>query len=216
MDVIYSEAEFPVQGMQGWRLGVKRAIDIVVSSLGLLVLFPFACFVALAIRIDSPGPILFKQTRVGKCGRKFQLYKFRSMLKEAEKIRASLDELNEASGPIFKIKRDPRITRVGRIMRKTSIDELPQLINVFKGEMSLVGPRPPIPQEVESYSSHALGRLAVTPGLTCLWQVGGRSSIPFDEWVELDLDYIQRQSLWLDFVILLKTIPAVLCCRGAH
>lgn len=206
----------PAYGLTGWCARVKRAVDIAVAAVGLVLLCPLMLAASAAIRLDSCGPVLFRQTRVGKGGRKFQLYKFRSMCRDAEKIRDSLRHMNEAEGPVFKIKSDPRITRVGHFMRRTSIDELPQLINVFKGEMSLVGPRPPLLEEVERYDQHTMGRLAVTPGLTCLWQISGRSNIAFDQWVELDLQYIKRQSLWLDTMILLRTIPAVLSGRGAQ
>jgi lipopolysaccharide/colanic/teichoic acid biosynthesis glycosyltransferase len=171
--------------------------------------------IGIAIKVNSKGPILFKQMRVGKDGRKFILYKFRSMQEGAHEVRENLNHLNEAEGPIFKIKRDPRITKVGAFLRKTSLDELPQILNIFKGEMSLVGPRPPLPEEVEEYNDYQRGRLAVLPGLTCLWQVQGRSNLPFDRWVELDIEYIRNQSLWLDFKILLKTIPAVIKGTGA-
>lgn len=210
------EIEAPASGLRGWRAWVKRAVDVVIAAAALLVLFPLMLAAALAIKLDSPGPAVFTQTRIGKGGRRFQLYKFRSMYQNAEDVRASLLHLNEAWGPIFKIRSDPRITRIGGILRHSSIDELPQLINVLKGEMSLVGPRPPLPEEVAQYGRRATGRLSVTPGLTCLWQVGGRSNIPFDQWVELDLEYIRNQSLWLDFKILVRTIPAVLSGKGAH
>lgn len=211
-----AETGVPVGGMTGWRAAVKRAVDVAVASVGLALLIPMMALVALAIKVDSRGPVLFHQTRIGRGGRKFSLYKFRSMCLDAEKIRCTLQEKNEATGPIFKIRNDPRITRMGKILRRSSVDELPQLVNVLKGEMSLVGPRPPLPSEVEHYGDYAIKRLAVTPGLTCLWQISGRSDIPFDQWIELDLHYIERQSLWLDFSILLRTIPAVLTGKGAR
>ncbi len=216
MQQVVLEAFAPRRRFRGWRAIVKRGVDVVVAAIALLLLAPFVVLIALAVRIDSPGPVFFAQTRVGKDRRKFKLYKFRSMCNDAERIRASLVHLNEASGPIFKIKRDPRITRVGAMLRKSSLDELPQLINVLKGEMSLVGPRPPLPNEVEHYTERALGRLAVVPGMTCLWQVSGRSDLSFERWVDLDLQYIANQSLRLDFIILLRTIPAVLTGRGAR
>jgi lipopolysaccharide/colanic/teichoic acid biosynthesis glycosyltransferase len=172
--------------------------------------------IAIAVKLDSKGPALFRQTRVGKGGKKFVFYKFRSMFENAEQIRDSLMHLNEADGPVFKIRHDPRVTRVGHFLRRTSLDELPQLMNVLKGDMSLVGPRPPLPCEVEKYSSLQWRRLKVPPGVTCIWQISGRSEVPFDRWIEMDLEYIRGQSLWLDFKILLKTIPAVLLQRGAR
>ena len=199
----------------GWQLAVKRAIDLLLPLIASPIVVPLGLLIGIAIKLDSEGPVLFKQTRVGKGGKPFTLYKFRSMFKDADEMVSGLDQLNEAAGPVFKIKRDPRITKVGSLLRKSSLDELPQIINVLRGEMSLVGPRPPLPREVEKYSSHQLGRLAVKPGLTCLWQIRGRSNIPFDEWVELDLEYIRNQSLWLDFKILFRTIPAVLRGTGA-
>lgn len=202
--------------MSGLELAVKRAIDLGVSLIAMPLLIPLGLLVGLIIKLDSPGPVFYTQTRIGKNGKPFKFYKFRSMFRDADKMLDQLDHLNEAKGPIFKIRRDPRITRVGGFLRKTSLDELPQLINVIKGEMSLVGPRPPLPREVERYNDYQMGRLAVTPGLTCLWQIQGRSEVSFDEWVELDLEYIRRQSLWLDIKILLKTIPAVLKGRGAY
>jgi len=196
-------------------LAAKRGIDLLLSLAALPVVLPLGLITAAVIKLDSEGPVFFKQSRIGRGGKLFTLYKFRSMFKDADEKLDELDHLNEAAGPIFKIRRDPRITRMGGLLRKSSLDELPQIINVLRGEMSLVGPRPPLPREVERYDSHQLGRLAVKPGLTCLWQVQGRSNIPFDKWVELDLEYIRNQSLWLDLKILLKTIPAVLRGTGA-
>jgi len=203
-------------GLTGWKATIKRIIDVCLASITLVILLPLMVAIAIVIKLDSKGPALFKQTRVGKSGRKFILYKFRSMLHNAEQIRDSLMHLNEADGPVFKIGRDPRITRTGSFIRKTSLDELPQLINVLRGDMSLVGPRPPLPCEVEKYSERQWRRLKVTPGVTCIWQVSGRSDVPFDRWVEMDIEYIRNQSLWLDFKILLKTIPTVLLQRGAR
>jgi exopolysaccharide biosynthesis polyprenyl glycosylphosphotransferase len=216
MRQVVLDATVPHRSTDGWRAVVKRGIDIVVAAIALAVLVPFVVLVAIAIKLDSKGPVFFAQTRVGKDRRKFQFYKFRSMCQDAERVRASLVHLNEASGPIFKITRDPRITRVGRFLRRSSLDELPQLINVLKGDMSLVGPRPPLPQEVEHYNDRAMERLSVIPGMTCLWQVNGRSNLSFEQWVDLDLEYIAKRSLWLDFVILLRTVPAVLTARGAR
>jgi exopolysaccharide biosynthesis polyprenyl glycosylphosphotransferase len=193
----------------------KRALDVVVAFCCLLFGFPLFLLVALLVKYTSRGPVLFKQTRVGLGGREFPCYKFRSMYIDAEERLEHLRHLNEVSGPVFKIKNDPRITPVGRVIRKLSLDELPQFLNVLLGDMSLVGPRPPIPAEVRKYTRKQLGRLSVRPGLTCLWQISGRSSIGFDQWVELDLLYIRTMSFWGDFKILLKTIPAVITGRGA-
>ena len=201
--------------IRGWNLLVKRLMDITVSVLGLTILSPLMLLIALAIKLDSPGPVLFRQTRVGKDGAHFTLYKFRSMRQDAEQQLDRLWDLNEATGPLFKIREDPRVTRVGRVLRRSSLDELPQLINVLKGEMSLVGPRPPLPSEVEKYEEWHLRRLEVAPGLTCLWQVSGRSEIPFDEMVMLDIYYIENWSLGMDLSILLRTVPAVISGGGA-
>lgn len=208
-------AALPVPHLSVYELAVKRMIDIAISLVAVLVFIPLAAVVAVAIKLDSRGPVFFKQARVSRNGTLFTLYKFRSMHENADQIKHRLGHMNEAEGPVFKIKRDPRITKIGAFIRKTSLDELPQFMNVLRGEMSLVGPRPPLPQEVERYTDYQRGRLAVKPGLTCLWQVQGRSSVSFDRWVELDLEYIRRQSLWLDVTIMLKTIPAVLKGTGA-
>lgn len=201
--------------IRGSNLLLKRLMDAPLAVLTLTLLSPFLALIALAIKLDSEGPVLFRQTRIGKDGVPFTLYKYRSMKKDAEKELALLLERNEATGPIFKIRDDPRMTRVGKWLRRASLDELPQLINVVKGEMSLVGPRPPLPTEVEKYEDWHLRRLEVSPGLTCLWQVSGRSEIPFDEMVMLDIYYIENWSLGLDLAILLRTIPAVLTGGGA-
>lgn len=202
--------------VQGTYL-LKRLLDIVVSALLLVLLLPVFLMVALAIRLEDPGPVLFRQTRVGRWGTLFTMWKFRSMFTDAEERKQALMAQNEmAGGVLFKMKDDPRVTKVGRIIRKTSIDELPQLWNVLKGEMSLVGPRPPVPQEVNQYSLADRRRLEVIPGITCIWQVSGRSEIPFDRQVELDVQYIQSQSLWTDLKILLKTVPALLLGSGAY
>jgi exopolysaccharide biosynthesis polyprenyl glycosylphosphotransferase len=196
---------------------VKRVLDVAVSAVLLLLLLPVFAAVAVAIRLEDPGPILFRQTRVGRWGTLFTMWKFRSMYTDAEERKRELMAQNEMEGGvIFKMKDDPRVTRVGRIIRKTSIDELPQLWNVLKGEMSLVGPRPPVPQEVDEYSLSDRRRLEVIPGITCIWQVSGRSDIPFDEQVELDVQYIQSQSFWTDIKILFKTVPALLFGTGAY
>lgn len=196
---------------------VKRLIDILASALGLTLLLPLFGTVALAIRLESPGPVFFHQTRVGRWGELFRMYKFRSMYIDAEERKKALMAENEMNGGVlFKMKRDPRITRVGRFIRKASIDELPQLWNVLIGDMSLVGPRPPVPSEVDQYSLSDRRRLDVIPGITCIWQVSGRSDIPFPEQVELDVQYIESQSLLTDLKILLNTIPAVLLGKGAY
>ncbi|HEX5323110.1 MAG TPA: sugar transferase [Capsulimonadaceae bacterium] len=193
-----------------------RAFDLGMALLLLVLLALPLMIIALIVKLDSPGPVLFKQLRVGKDGQEFWFYKFRSMVADAEARRAALMQMNEASGPLFKIKNDPRITRSGRWLRKLSLDELPQLLNVVKGEMSLVGPRPALPVEVAQYSSRQRRRLAVKPGITGLWQVSGRSDLPFDRSIELDLEYVDRQSLWLYVKILWLTFPAVLQGRGAY
>ena len=191
-------------------------MDIFLALLGLLVSLPLWFLIMVFIKYDSKGPVIFKQVRVGKEGKLFVLYKFRSMHLGAEEMKESLKHLNVAKGPVFKIKDDPRVTRVGRFLRRSTLDELPQLVNVVKGEMSLVGPRPPLPEEVAVYTPLQKKRLEVTPGLTCLWQVSGRSEISFSEWIQLDLYYIQHQSLLLDIKILIRTLPAILSRRGAY
>jgi len=196
--------------------GLKRALDVSVASMALLFAAPLMLLTALLIKLDSPGPIFFRQIRVGKDGEHFGCYKFRSMYIDAEARKAALMAQNEADGPVFKMKNDPRITRVGRVIRKLSIDELPQLLNVLKGEMSLVGPRPALPSEVAKYTFEQIGRLHAVPGITGLQQVSGRSSLDFKRWVELDLQYISEQSVWKDIEILVKTIPAVIFSKGAY
>jgi exopolysaccharide biosynthesis polyprenyl glycosylphosphotransferase len=194
----------------------KRVLDIVLTVLVLLVLWPVFLLVAIAIKLDSPGPILFTQIRIGQDGRPFKVYKFRSMVADAEDSLPHLNGLNEASGPLFKIKDDPRRTRVGRWLRKLSIDEFPQLINVLRGEMSWVGPRPALPNEVEKYEAWQRQRLEVPQGMTGLPQISGRSDLTFDEVCLLDIYYIENWSLSLDLTILLRTIPQVLFGRGAY
>lgn len=199
-----------------WALFIKRLFDVTASALALVVLSPVFLAIAVAIKATSKGPVFFRQERCGLNSRKFTLYKFRTMTDDAESRLAELLLHNEMRGPVFKLKNDPRITKIGGILRKLSIDELPQLWNVFKGDMSLVGPRPPIPAEVAKYESWHRRRLSMRPGLTCLWQVSGRNKITnFDEWAKLDLKYIDEWSIWLDIRILFKTIPVVLFGIGA-
>jgi exopolysaccharide biosynthesis polyprenyl glycosylphosphotransferase len=195
---------------------MKRVLDTAVGSLALVLLSPIFLLTAIAVKLDSPGPVFFKQPRVGKYGKMFTCFKFRSMYIDAEQRKAELMAHNEADGPVFKMKRDPRITRVGRWIRKLSIDELPQLINVLKGEMSLVGPRPPVSKEVAQYTLEQRRRLDAIPGITGLQQVSGRSDLDFTTWVELDLKYIAEQSFLNDVKILLITVPAVVLGKGAY
>ena len=200
---------------RSWSLVVKRAIDLVLASAMLLLAGPLVMLpTAVALRLGCRGPILFRQLRCGKHGKRFRMYKFRSMVVDAEERRDELEAHNEQSGPVFKVARDPRITRIGRFIRKMSIDELPQLFNILRGEMSIVGPRPPIPSEVEKYERWQRRRLSMKPGLTCLWQVSGRNDVGFDEWMRLDLAYIDQWSLALDLKIMLRTVPVVLLGSG--
>jgi exopolysaccharide biosynthesis polyprenyl glycosylphosphotransferase len=195
---------------------VKRAADLVGGAFALVVAAPVLLGISLAVKLDSPGPVFYRQRRIGKDGRPFEMLKFRSMCEDAEHMLTVLRERNEATGPLFKIRRDPRVTRVGRVLRRLSLDELPQLINVVTGSMSLVGPRPPLPAEVERYEEWQLGRLQARPGMTGLWQVSGRSEVPFNDMVRLDLHYVRNWSIGLDLEIMLRTIPAVLANRGAY
>lgn len=197
------------------QLLLKRLLDASLSLVILLILSPLLLLVAILIKLTSPGPVLFVQTRVGMNQRQFNLYKFRSMVANAEERKSALLHLNERDGPAFKIENDPRITPLGRFLRKTSIDELPQLFNVLTGQMSLVGPRPPLPEEVEKYEWLFRKRLSVKPGITCIWQISGRNSVSFERWMEMDHEYIENWSVWMDLQILVKTIPAVLFSRGA-
>jgi exopolysaccharide biosynthesis polyprenyl glycosylphosphotransferase len=209
--VVYRSTPAP-----SWRTAAKRAIDIACSALALVVLGPLVFLpAAIAIKLSAPGPIFFGQTRVGKHGRHFKMWKLRSMVVNAEKIRMDLQAANDMDGPVFKMKKDPRVTSVGRIMRKLSIDELPQLWNVLVGDMSLVGPRPAIGSEVAQYQSWQRRRLSVTPGLTCIWQVSGRNQIGFEEWMRMDLRYIDTWSLAQDLYLIAKTIPVAAVGYGA-
>ena len=209
--------------LRAWKMTVagsyamKRTLDIIGSLAGMILLSPVYLAIAAAIKITSPGPIIFSQTRVGRYGRHFKFYKFRSMYIDAEARKDELLAQNESKdGVIFKMKDDPRITKVGKLLRRTSMDELPQLWNVFIGDMSLVGPRPPVPKEVQEYTLEDRKRLDVIPGITCLWQIMGRSEIPFREQVRLDKEYILAPGFWKDVAILLKTIPAILGGKGAY
>ncbi len=208
--------EYYGKGLHGADLFLKRGFDIVVSLLALLLLSPLLLLIAAAVKIDSRGPAIYVSRRSGKKGQHFNFYKFRTMVKDADRMMESLRHLDETDGPIFKIRKDPRITRVGRFLRRYSLDELPQLWNVLKGDMSLVGPRPPTPGEVEQYTDWQLKRLEIRPGMTCLWQVKGRSDLSFREWMKLDLFYIENWNFWLDIKILLRTLLVVVKGRGAY
>lgn len=204
------------EASEGWPVVLKRTMDIVISGMLLLLFSPVMLGTAIAIKLTSPGPVLFRQERVGLNKRRFWIYKFRTMVANAEELMATLEARNEASGPVFKIKNDPRITHTGRFLRRTSIDELPQLLNVLKGDMSLVGPRPLPTRDYSGFKEDwQRRRFSIKPGITCLWQVNGRSEISFDQWMLLDLQYLDEWSLWLDFKILLQTVPAVLHGTGA-
>jgi exopolysaccharide biosynthesis polyprenyl glycosylphosphotransferase len=194
----------------------KRVLDVMLSVLALCATAPLWLVIAIAIKLDSPGPVVFVQERVGQYGQRFRFLKFRSMRVDAEARLAELAAHNEVTGPVFKMRNDPRVTRVGRILRRTSLDELPQLINVLRGEMSLVGPRPALPTEVVQYRPEDHIRLAVPPGLTCLWVLAGRSNCDFNRWMEYDREYIRRFSIRLDILILLRTIGIVISGRGAY
>lgn len=199
--------------------GLKRVIDIIASACALLLLSPVYAVTALLIKIEDRGPIFFKQERIGYRGKSFYMWKFRSMVTNADKLKDQLLDQNQHSGSgsvTFKMKHDPRITRIGRFIRKYSVDELPQFWNVFKGEMSIVGPRPCVPREVVQYSVEDRKRLLAKPGLTCFWQVAGRADIDFEGQVRLDVEYIRSESVWLDIKLLLKTVPAVLLGKGAY
>ena len=197
-------------------LFTKRMLDILGSLTGILLLSPIFLIVAICIKIEDPkGKIFFSQVRNGLHGKEFNIYKFRSMVHNAEDLLEQLKSKNEMDGPVFKMKYDPRITKIGRIIRKTSIDELPQLFNILKGDMSLVGPRPPIPSEVNQYNDYQIQRLMGKPGLTCYWQIGGRNNIDFDEWVELDLKYLKERNIFIDLKIIMMTIPVLLGDKNA-
>ena len=198
-----------------WQLLCKRLLDVIIAGLGLLISSPFFLVFAITIKLTSKGPVFFVQERVGLNGRKFNMYKFRSMVVNAEELKEKLKHLNEMSGPVFKITNDPRVTSIGKFLRKTSLDELPQLINVLNGDMSLVGPRPPLPSEVNMYDAKHRKRLSVNPGITCIWQISGRNEIDFEQWMEMDERYIDNWTIWKDVGILIKTVPVVLSKKGA-
>ncbi|WP_354094417.1 sugar transferase [Clostridium gasigenes] len=210
------QVEVIVESENKLYLFSKRTLDIVASLIGLIVLSPIIVITGILIRIESKGPIIFSQNRIGLNGRKFKMYKFRSMVLNAEALKTKLLEQNEMSGPMFKMKEDPRITKTGKFIRKTSIDELPQLINVLKGEMSLVGPRPSLPQEVEKFEPWMMKRIEVKPGLTCYWQVSGRNNIDFEAWMQLDIDYVNDRNFLLDIKLIFKTFFVLFGDENAH
>lgn len=209
--------QVPIEPEHGFYLRYgKRLLDLCAGAIACLLLLPVFVICAIAIKLDSRGPVFYRSMRVGRGGKTFWFYKLRSMVADAEKQFEEVAHLNEVSGPVFKVARDPRITRVGLLLRRSSLDELPQLFHVLSGEMSLVGPRPPIPHEVAHYEPWQLHRLSIRPGITCLWQVSGRSHLSFDEWMRLDMEYIKKRSFGMDLKILLRTIPAVLSAKGAY
>ena len=195
---------------------IKRLIDIVCSFVGILALSPLFIVIAIIIKLTSKGPVFFSQKRVGKYGREFNMYKFRSMVVNAEELKEKLVAQNEMSGPMFKMKDDPRVTKVGKFIRKTSLDELPQLWNVLKGDMSLVGPRPSLPKEVAQFDEWMHKRLDVKPGLTCYWQVSGRNNIDFEDWMKLDVKYVEERNLWIDIKLIFKTVGVLFGDKNAH
>lgn len=214
-NTVLSDAQFSKTDKR-FYYAVKRIFDVCASLLALIILMPLMIAVAAAIRFDSKGNVIYSQERVGKNGKIFKMFKFRSMIENADEMVEKLRHLNEMDGPVFKISNDPRITKIGRFIRKTSIDELPQLINIIKGDMSIVGPRPPLPDEVSKYTEFEKRRLSVAQGLTCYWQISGRSSIAFHEWIQLDLKYIKEQCIITDIKIIFLTIAAVIKRKGAY
>ena len=194
----------------------KRGIDIIGAGSGLLLLSPVIAVVACAVKFTSKGPIFFSQKRVGKNGKLFEMYKFRSMVVNAEELKEKLVHQNEMSGPMFKMKDDPRVTKVGKFIRRTSLDEIPQLWNVLKGDMSLVGPRPSLPKEVKQFEKWMYKRLTIKPGLTCYWQVSGRNNIDFEDWMKLDINYVEDRNLWIDIKLILKTVGVLFGDKNAH
>jgi len=195
---------------------IKRIIDIIGALSGIILISPVMIIAAIWIKLDSKGPVFFAQNRVGQDGKKFIMYKFRSMCSDAEGLLGKLKHENEMSGPMFKMKDDPRITSSGRFIRKTSIDELPQLFNILKGDMSLVGPRPSLPKEVVQFTPFQKRRLVAKPGLTCYWQVNGRSDVSFEEWMEMDVEYIKDRNTWLDIILIFKTVGVLFGDEGAR
>ena len=195
---------------------IKRLIDVICSFIGVVVLSPLFIIIAIIIKTTSKGPVFFSQKRVGKNGKEFDMYKFRSMVVNAEELKEKLAAKNEMSGPMFKMKDDPRVTKVGKFIRKTSLDELPQLWNVLKGDMSLVGPRPSLPKEVDKFEKWMCKRLEVKPGLTCYWQVSGRNNIDFEDWMKLDIRYVEERSTWVDIKLIFKTARVLFGDKNAH
>lgn len=195
---------------------IKRLIDVICSFIGVVVLSPLFIIIAIIIKTTSKGPVFFSQKRVGKNGKEFDMYKFRSMVVNAEELKEKLAAQNEMSGPMFKMKDDPRVTKVGKFIRKTSLDELPQLWNVLKGDMSLVGPRPSLPKEVDKFEKWMCKRLEVKPGLTCYWQVSGRNNIDFEDWMKLDIRYVEERSTWVDIKLIFKTARVLFGDKNAH
>jgi lipopolysaccharide/colanic/teichoic acid biosynthesis glycosyltransferase len=215
-DQMLKMLSFPERKKSGLYCVTKRIFDIVIAIFILLLVMPLIPVIIILIKIDTKGPLLYRQKRVGKNRKEFNLYKFRSMFKGADKTIESLKQLSDSDGPVFKLKNDPRTTKVGYFLRHSSLDELPQLINVLRGEMSIVGPRPNLPSEVAQYLPWQAKRLEVSPGITCFWQVAGRSHIAFQEWMRLDLEYIKKRSFQTDLKIILKTFPAVIARKGAY
>lgn len=197
-------------------LFAKRVLDVILSLAGICLCLPLWLVCGILIKLESPGPVFFRQIRVGENGRPFVFLKLRTMCADAERRRREVADLNEMDGPVFKIRHDPRITRIGRFLRRFSLDETPQLIHVLCGQMTLVGPRPPLLEEVAVYEPWQTERLSVRPGLTCIWQVSGRNEIPFERWVQMDIYYVRHRNFWMDIVLLLRTVPAVLSGRGAY
>lgn len=217
IDKIYNNVNYTEYKKSKLYEITKRLMDILLSLIAIIFLMPIFIIVAIAIKIEDPkGKIIFTQERNGVYPTTFKMYKFRSMVHNAEELLEELNNQNELTGPVFKMKEDPRITKVGKFIRKTSIDELPQLFNILKGDMSLVGPRPPIPREVEKYNEYQLQRLSVKPGLTCIWQVSGRNSIDFEQWIELDLQYIRERSILLDIKLIFKTFFVLFGDKNAY
>ena len=217
IDKIYNNVNYTEYKKSKLYEITKRLMDILLSLIAIIFLMPIFIIVAIAIKIEDPkGKIIFTQERNGVYPTTFKMYKFRSMVHNAEELLEELNNQNELTGPVFKMKEDPRITKVGKFIRKTSIDELPQLFNILKGDMSLVGPRPPIPREVEKYTEYQLQRLSVKPGLTCIWQVSGRNSIDFEQWIELDLQYIRERSILLDIKLIFKTFFVLFGDKNAY